>query len=83
MSSEYIEFKINKKIIMDASEKVVVGGLGIVMVLFIVLCIGYVNNFVKFVKLDFKAPYKAEVVRGVGVFTGLGGIIGLINVEDK
>lgn len=31
----------------------------------------YVTNFVRFVKLDFAEPYKAEVLRGIGIATPL------------
>ncbi len=45
------------------------------------LLIGWVKNIVKFVQLDFKSPYKAEVIRGVGL-TSYGAIIGWINIKD-
>lgn len=45
---------------------------------------GYVVNLYKLTQLDFKAPYKAEVLRGVGVVVPpLGCFFGLINIEDK
>lgn len=44
--------------------------------------IGWINNLVLFVESDFKEPYKREIVRGIGVFTGLGSIIGYINIKD-
>ena len=43
---------------------------------------GWVLNCYKFVKLDFEAPYKAEAIRGIGVFTGFGAIIGYIDVGN-
>jgi len=44
--------------------------------------IGYVKGLVKFVQCDFKSPYKAEVIYGIGTFTGLGTIIGWIDIPD-
>lgn len=44
--------------------------------------IGWVLCVVKFVRSDFKAPYKAEVVYGIGTLTGAGAIIGYININD-
>lgn len=56
----------------------------IVMALIVLLLfIGYVRGIVKFVQCDFKAPYKAEVIYGVGAITGLNVIIGWINIEDS
>jgi Na+/glutamate symporter len=44
--------------------------------------VGWGMNLYKFVKLDFKSPYKAEVIRAVGVATGLGAVTGYININD-
>lgn len=41
---------------------------------------GYVQCVVKFVSCDFKPSYKAEIVYGVGLVTGLGGIVGWVDV---
>lgn len=55
----------------------------IVMVLItILLFVGYVRGIVKFVQCDFKAPYKAEVIYGVGMVTGLNAVIGWFNIAD-
>lgn len=43
---------------------------------------GYVRGVVKIVHCDFKAPYKAEVLYGVGICTGLGAVIGWFNIAD-
>jgi hypothetical protein len=52
--------------------------------IFIVLfTIGYVRCVVKFINCDFKEPYKAEIIYGVGTASGLGAIIGWINIEDN
>lgn len=48
----------------------------------IILTYGWINNLVKFTKLDFKTPYKAEIIRGIGL-SPLGTIIGLVKIEDK
>lgn len=48
----------------------------------ILLFVGYVRGVVKFVQCDFKAPYKAEVIYGVGIITGLNAVIGWFNIAD-
>ena len=61
-----------------------VSGFGVLFVILIWLAgiCGYVMNVVKFFKCDFKPSYKQEVIRGVGVVTGLGAVIGYININD-
>ena len=62
-----------------------VSGVGsLVYFLIIIAClVGYIMNIVKFCKCDFEAPYKAEIIRGVGISTGpVGSVIGYINIED-
>ena len=44
--------------------------------------IGWVKSIVKLTRTDFQAPYKAELIYGVGVFTGAGAVIGYININD-
>jgi len=45
---------------------------------------GWIKNIVELTKLDFKAPYKAEVVRVLGVAAApLGCILGFINIKDN
>jgi hypothetical protein len=43
---------------------------------------GYVMNIYKFAKCDFEAPYKAEVIRGVGIFIPYGIVTGWMDIED-
>lgn len=45
-----------------------------------VLLTGYVKNIVKLCKCDFEPSYKAEVIHSIGVVTGLGAIIGYIDL---
>lgn len=57
----------------------------ILFVLVIILgSVGYVKNIIKLVNCDFKYPYKAEAVYGVGTFIPVvGAVTGYITVEDK
>ena len=51
--------------------------------LLIVLGIGWILNIVKFVNLDFKEPYKAEIVRAIGIpIAPLGGVVGYMTIDD-
>lgn len=38
--------------------------------------VGYVSCIIKFFLCDFESPYKGEALYGIGVFTGLGIILG-------
>jgi len=44
--------------------------------------IGYVRCVVKFIQCDFEEPHRAEVIYGVGTFTGIGAVIGWFNIND-
>lgn len=59
-------------------------GTGIGVVLLLVLAFGWILNLVKFFKLDFREPFKAEVIRGIGLApTPIGSILGYISIKDK
>lgn len=58
-------------------------GAFLVLVFWGMVVVGYVRNIVKFAKLDFERPYKAEVIRGAGIIGGFGSIIGWIKITDK
>ena len=51
---------------------------------FFACVVGWGMNVYKFTKLDFEAPYKAEVVRGLGVLpiVPMGAIMGYIDIDD-
>lgn len=45
--------------------------------------VGWANNLIALFNCDFKAPYKAEVIRTVGVFVPpLGAVVGWAHIED-
>ncbi len=54
----------------------------IVLTIVITLGIGWIRNLVQFTNLDFKEPYKAEIIRGIGLVS-YGGIIGWIDIKDN
>lgn len=43
---------------------------------------GWIMCVAKLVQTDFKAPYKAEIIYGIGTFTGAGAVLGYINIQD-
>lgn len=55
----------------------------VTFILWVALIVGYIRCVVKFIECDFNPIGKAEVVYGVGIVTGLGSIIGYLNIEDK
>ncbi len=54
----------------------------IIIAIIILGCIGWVKDVVKLIRCDFQAPYKAEVIYGIGAVTGLGSVVGWVNVQD-
>jgi galactitol-specific phosphotransferase system IIC component len=45
---------------------------------------GWVNNIVELTKCDFEAPYKAEVIRVIGItIPPVGCVTGLMSIDDK
>lgn len=68
---------------MDFIQKI---GCGFVILWFLVVLfigIGWIKNIVKFIKLDFQEPYKAEIIRGISIIGPIGGIVGWINIKDN
>lgn len=59
--------------------------LGTTLTVLIVIALvgGWIINVVKFFRLDFREPFKAEVIRGFGLApTPLGSILGYISIKD-
>lgn len=54
-----------------------------VWILIVYAVSAHIVNAVKFVKLDFQTPVKAEVIRGIGLVTPLSFVIGYMKIEDK
>jgi len=72
---------------MDSNDKaalVAVGG-AILAIFLVIFCIAsYTANIVKFVKADFKEPYKTEVIRGIGIAFGpLGVMTGFMDIGEE
>jgi hypothetical protein len=43
----------------------------------------WVTNIVRLTQLDFEAPYKAEVIRSIGVvIVPVGAVLGLVDIAD-
>jgi len=53
------------------------------LLVIVVGLVGWVMNFYKLTQADFKAPYKAEVIRGIGFFAPpVGAVAGWVTIED-
>jgi len=67
-------------------DRVDIAGAGVVIVYTAVVILalaGWVGNIVKFAGCDFKSPYKAEVIRGVGIIVPVvGAVTGYLDIED-
>lgn len=61
-----------------------VGYIFVVWLFLVVVCgLGWVMNAYKLTQLDFAEPYKAEIVRTIGVFVPpVGFIAGWFDIED-
>lgn len=53
------------------------------LLVLLILAVGWVLNLVAFFRCDFNAPYKAEIVRGIGIVAApVGGVAGYIDIDD-
>lgn len=50
------------------------------LVLVLVIGTGWVKNIIKLSSCDFEAPYKAEVIHGIGIIPPVGMITGWLDV---
>ena len=68
---------------MSQSGNTLVGAVLVYIVVAILLGVGWLFNVVRFCQCDFKAPYKAEIIRGVGIVVApVGGVAGWITIAD-
>lgn len=68
---------------MNRKGNIVIGGGCFVVLFWLALLSGYFMNIYKFVQCDFKPSYKAEVIRGIGIATGVvGWFVGWIDIQD-
>lgn len=63
-------------------EKIGIFLITILVLLGLTGIVGWGKSVVNFIHCDFKAPYKCEIVNGVGTFTPVGMIIGWVNITD-
>jgi len=52
----------------------------VALVVMVVVAVGWVMNVIKLANCDFAAPYKCEVVHGIGLIPPVGAITGWIDV---
>tara|TARA_R110000851_G_scaffold313298_1_gene474845 strand:- start:38 stop:217 length:180 start_codon:yes stop_codon:yes gene_type:complete len=50
------------------------------LIVFILAGTGWVKNIIKLSECDFEAPYKAEVIRVIGVIPPVGAVVGWIDL---
>lgn len=50
------------------------------LIIIVVIGTGWVKNVIKLSECDFKEPYKAEVIHGVGIFPPVGMVTGWLDV---
>lgn len=52
------------------------------LILGVILGLGWAMNLIKFLSLNFESPYRAEMIRLLGVITPLGTVIGYLHIVD-
>ena len=55
----------------------------IILAIYLLLIVGYCRCVYKMCTCNWEPVGKSEVIYTIGVFTGLGGVIGYFNIEDK
>lgn len=68
---------------MEIENKIGCSLASILIIICLLFTIGWILNIVKLTKLDFKAPYKAEVIRIIGITPPVGGIVGYLKITDN
>ena len=53
------------------------------LIIIVAIGIGWVKNIVKFTQCDFEAPYKAEILHGVGIIPPIGAVMGWLSFEGE
>ncbi len=52
----------------------------VIIIIALIGCIGWVKNLIKLAECDFEAPYKAEIIHGVGLIPPVGAVTGWLDV---
>lgn len=52
------------------------------VIVFVLAFAGWVQNIVKLTQVDGKAPYKAEIIRVIGIVPPIGAIVGWLHIPD-
>ena len=56
----------------------------IYLLVFLFGVVGWIRNIVGFVQCDFKEPYKAEIIRGIGIpCVPMGVVCGFVEIKDE
>lgn len=63
-------------------ESASAGTILVILFIFIGGIFGWGRNIYKLAKCDFEAPYKAEIIRGIGIIPPVGAILGYCNISD-
>ena len=58
------------------------GVVSLFLLLAVFLVVGEILCIVRFIRSDFESSYKREIIYGISMVTGAGGIIGWIPIED-
>ena len=58
----------------------------LVSLVWLVIClvgaVGWCMNIYKFTQCDFETPYRAEVLRGIGIVPPVGAVMGYFDIKD-
>jgi len=54
----------------------------IALYILIIFITAYIMNLYKLLQLDFKAPFKAEAIRVIGIFTPISIVTGFMDIKE-
>lgn len=55
---------------------------GVYLFIILLIGVGWVKNIIRLTNCDFKAPYKAEILHGVGIFPPIGAVMGWMDFGE-
>ncbi len=53
------------------------------IIIILLIGTGWIKDIIKLTDCDFKAPYKCEIIYGVGIVPIIGSVTGWIDIDSK
>jgi len=62
--------------------KLINTSIALYILIIIIFITAYIMNLYKLLQLDFKAPFKAEAIRVIGIFTPISIVTGFMDIKE-